>query len=205
MLAWIRSFFYRRWVRALTILGDLQLAFAPPRIRAKDIRKLLRVLRPGDIVCRKYTWYLDAYLIPGKFTHSGVYVNTMGLARETRFVPPIDGIVHAVAEGVVVDDVIDYVKDADGFCVLRPRSLQDVSITGSKPLNVSAWASSYAMEYIGLPYDFLFDSESNDAMYCHELSAKVLRAGGADIEKTGRVFLFEDLARACEIVMEVNP
>lgn len=62
-------------------------------------------VRPGDILLRRYDNYLDGYFIPGRFSHSGVYIG--------------DGlIVHAMSSGVQKIDIIDFLR-CDGFAILR--------------------------------------------------------------------------------------
>ncbi len=53
---------YLWWLRFFTYLRGINYAFAPPLVRAKDIRDCLAIIQPGDIVCRKYVYYLDSYL-----------------------------------------------------------------------------------------------------------------------------------------------
>src|SRR5574340_1474902 len=100
------SSLYLWWSWFLTRLGDIGCAFAPPLVRAKDIRACLAIIQPGDVICRKYIYYLDSYLIPGTYSHSGLYCGN-------------DTVIHSVAVVAEEIDVIDYIKDADGFIVLQ--------------------------------------------------------------------------------------
>lgn len=117
------------------------------KVKGNDTRKALELLKPGDIVLRKYVHYLDGYFIPGRYSHSSLYVG--------------DGkIIHAVADGVEYIDVIDFLR-CDGFCILR----QDDEKEAEK-------AISFAKEQEArkAKYDFDFKS-GNDSYYCHELVA----------------------------------
>ena len=167
---------FKGWRWFITKLGDIYFATEPPKVHAKDIRKLNTLLLPGDVVCRRYIYYLDTYLIPGKYSHSGIVVD-----GET--------MVHAVAEGVDYIDVMDFVKDSDGFILLRP------------PANAQA-TIDFARRQVGKPYDFLFDKTTKDAIYCHELSYFSLLAGGMII-KAGKRIYADDLIRVCDIILEV--
>jgi hypothetical protein len=62
---------YKVWKRILTWFGDLYLATAPPKIKAKEIRAALSIIKRGDIICRRYIYYLDSYFIKGKYSSGG--------------------------------------------------------------------------------------------------------------------------------------
>ena len=156
----------KRWF--LTIFGDIKvyrfpmfILYAPDtfRVKGNDTRKALELLKPGDIVLRKYVHYLDGYFIPGKYSHSSLYVG--------------DGkIVHAVADGVELIDAIDFLR-CDRFCILR----QDDEAEAEK-----AVAFAKAQEEKKAKYDFDFVS-GNGSFYCHELVAAAYSDLG--IEKKG--------------------
>lgn len=156
--------FHSVWKWFLTVLGDIKVyrypffvVYDPTtfRIKGHHTRQAMDVLCPGDIVLRRYDGYMDGWFIPGKYTHSGIYV---GGGR----------IVHAIAENVCEIDVIDFLR-CDGYCILRPRD-------GAACNEAIARARSL----IGCPYDFYF-SDDNGAYYCHELTASCYP--GKDIRK----------------------
>lgn len=152
------------WRCFLTILGDIKvyrfpffMVYDPTTFRVKGIhtRNAMDVLCPGDIVLRRYECYMDGWFIPGKYTHSGIYVGN-------------GKIIHAIAENVCEIDVIDFLR-CDGFCILRPND-------GAACLE----AIERAKSLIGCPYDFYF-SDDNESYYCHELTASCYP--GKDIRK----------------------
>jgi uncharacterized protein YycO len=173
-----RSFLYRCWAKALTVFGNIGCSFSPPAIRAKDIRECLWMIQAGDLVFRRYVWYLDGYLIPGEWTHSGLYTGNQR-------------IVHAIAAGVLSDDIIDFIKDADGFLILRP----------SYPEGADR-AIMLAEVNIGMPYDFLFDKTTKDALYCHELPWYALAAAGIEIVPANYWIDSDDLLPCGKVVLE---
>ena len=144
----------------LTAFGKIQLQVSPPKVTAADCRAIMARAKPGMVVCRKFNSYLDGRFIPGEFTHSGI-------------VETPDMMIHAVAEGVGRIDILDFVKDADGFILLSP------SAGHYKPED----AVNYARQQIGKPYDFKFNVENGPvtAFFCHELSAMSIAAGGIKI------------------------
>lgn len=166
----------KRWF--LTIFGDIKIYKFPffiiynPdtfKVKGDDTRKALELLKPGDIVLRKYIHYLDGYFIPGEYSHSSLYVG--------------DGkIIHAVADGVEYIDVIDFLR-CDAFCILR----QD------DPLACEvAVAFAKTQEEKKAEYDFDFKS-GNDAYYCHELVATAYKDVGIEKKKV-TMFKFFKLA-----------
>ncbi len=148
---------YSYWSKFLTVIGDIQIfkwpcfAIYNPseyeyKVHGETIRELSKVIKPGDIVLRGYDHYLDGFLIPGKYSHSGVFIGG-------------NTVIHAVAEGVKKIDIIDFFQ-CDRACIVRP-------LIDSKEINE---AINKAFSYIGKPYDFIFRPGDNN-LYCHELSA----------------------------------
>ena len=138
----------------LTIFGDIKVFRWPLWIvydpdmygmTGSKIRAVLDLIKPGDIVLRGYRHYADGYFIPGKYSHSGIYVgNNM--------------VVHAVAEGVSKIDILEFLM-CDMCCVLRPKSAIAAESAVQKSIG-----------HIGTEYDFDF-SKGNESLYCHELTA----------------------------------
>lgn len=142
----VHDFWYGVWCRFLTWFGDIYLAFGLPKVDAHDIREALRLVQPGDVLMRKYMYFLDGYFIPKEeFSHSGV--KTEG-----------NDMVHSVAEGVGYIDVVDFIKDADGFIILRPKYA-----TEQDRLN----AIARAHKNVGVGYDFVLSLDPS-TLYCHE-------------------------------------
>lgn len=115
------------------------------RVKGTETREAMRLIRPGDLILRKYRHYLDGYFIPGRYSHTGVYAGG-------------GKVIHAVAEGVSEIDLIDFLR-CDAFAVLRPKS-------GTQE------AVARLQKFLGKPYDFNFKS-GNESYYCHELAAEV--------------------------------
>lgn len=82
-------------------------------------------------------------------------------------------MIHAVAEGVVECDIIDFLR-CDGCLILRPSSCQDFAIGRCR-------------KFMGIPYDFDFKS-SNKALYCHEVAAEAYKE--LDIQKRTPTLMF---------------
>lgn len=145
-------------------------------IKARQIRKALAVLKPGDVVVRKYRTYLSSYFIPGRFSHSGVYVGNLTVKDETF----PDVVVHALGSGVQMQDAMDFFMTCDEFAILRPKEKVSEG-EGTSQVAVAGLACEIAKSYIGTPYDYKFTVASNyknkdevqkrtKSVYCHELT-----------------------------------
>ena len=163
----VSGLFRQTYVGFLTVLGRIRVnryfpffSYDPVgyAIKSTQIRKALTLLKPGDVMCRYYNGFVDGWFIPGRFSHTGVFVgDDDGL--------PV--VIHALGTGVQKIDVIDFLR-CDGFAILRPRS-------GAER------ACEIAKRYLGRTYDFFFDICEDYAnedevenrtrrVYCHELT-----------------------------------
>lgn len=120
------------------------------RLKGRHYRELDRLIRPGDILIRRFEGYFDKFLIPGWWNHAGIYVGE------------IDGkdhqVIHAISNGVVIDDLIDFTR-TDHIVVLRaPARLREKAIERAK-------------ETVGSDYDFAFDFSNSLRFSCTELVA----------------------------------
>jgi len=188
----MKSLIYRIVKRILTWFGDVMLATTPPSTKAKQIIEMMSAIQSGDVICRKYNYYLDSYFIPGKYTHSGI-------------VKSKDEIIHSVAEGVQFVHPIDFIKDTDGFVVLRPKYPHPELIR-----NVIEKALFHVNREA--QYDFLFNDP--DKLYCHELTCDCLYQGGVvvyastfnvgvwPIKFKKTAFLADDIIKMCNVIYE---
>ena len=163
----MKSVFDSIWRGMLTILGDIKIFKYPMfmvydpttfRIKGDDTRDIMDVIAPGDVCLRGYKCYADGMLIPGKFTHSGIYVGN-------------GTVIHSVAEGVSEIDLIDFFR-CDRACVMRP-------IDGKAAMAAIETAKSL----IGSEYDFNF-RDGNGKYYCHEFTATCYASLGVEKKST---------------------
>ena len=157
----MKKLFYKAWSRFLTTFGDIKIFHWPLwiiydpddyQIAGENVKEIMDLIRPGDIILRGYRHYLDGKFIPnfpndeiGKgFSHGAIYVGE-------------DKIIHAVAQGVSEINVIDFCQ-CDRIAVFRPKR-------GAKT------AVKIARSCIGKEYDFDFES-GNGSLYCFELCKK---------------------------------
>ena len=159
----------------LTVLGKMRvswqpfwISFAPAgyKVKGREIRRAMNILQPGDVVCRRYTCYVDGWFIPGRFSHSGIYVGN-------------DTIIHALGDGVQKIDPIDFFQ-CDGFAILRPKE-KIANGAGTNRAAIVQRACEIAKSYLGYGYDYNFDicedyknqdevQNRTKTVYCHELT-----------------------------------
>ena len=135
-------------------IGKVEVKFVPPLVRASHCRRAMAEAKPGMAICRKYNGHLATMLIPGEFSHSGI-IESNGM------------VIHAVGTGVGREDILDFVKDTDGFIIL----------SAEPPYDAEA-AILYARAQLTKDYDFKFDGTNEQTLFCHELTARSLGAGG---------------------------
>jgi hypothetical protein len=157
---------YNIWKSFLTWVGDIYMATEPPLCKAKNIEEMMEVIDAGDIICRGYNYYLDSHFIPGDYTHSGIVINK----RE---------MIHSIAEGVQSIHPIDFVKDTDRFCVIRPQY-------SGNSVHMAIDRAIWHCEANKTEYDFTFKEDGK--FYCHEFTADCLEYAGIRIPKFTKVF-----------------
>ena len=227
--------------RLLTIFGDIFvyrwpmfLLYNPEgyRVRGEDVRALLERLQPGDILVRGYDHYLDSRFIPGYFSHVGLYLGEVTLddqdsvARvgaallaggKTDFRCGPQMVIHALAEGVLLEDAINFCR-CDFLALLRfPERLRVTNATWKPEVGRACFSpeersfcdrlargeelrfaevfptiKQAALGKLGTPYDFDFDFQRLDRLSCSELVYYATKALGPflDVSSLQRRFLF---------------
>ena len=171
-------------------------------VKGYEMREVLDVLQPGDILLRGYNNYLDGYFIPGYFSHVGLYVGEVRPEDEALVTIP-EGkdlfytgkqmVVHAMAEGVFVQDVLDFCR-ADRMLIVRfPETFEstekllekDVPYSSFTELEKEQFAKlnndhkirfaevfplvfKLALSQVGKKYDFGFDFKNYNNLSCTE-------------------------------------
>lgn len=199
--------------KVLTIFGDIKVYKWPmfiiyaPRgyaVRGIDCREAITEAQPGDLLLRGYVDYLDGYFIPGFFSHAGTYVGNLttddlveaeGIDAQALFEPGPQMVIHAKAEGVLCEDLLDFCR-TDRMAILRlpktvklgekfEESLIPISQFTPDELNIftrlkegegvsrdeiTPLIVERAISRIGTPYDFEFDFANFDSLCCSEFS-----------------------------------
>jgi hypothetical protein len=205
---------YRKSVlgKILTVFGDIKVyrwpmfvVYAPKgyAVGGADCREAMAAVEPGDVLLRGYDDYLDGHFIPGFFSHAGTYVGEIkpdelreaeGIDAESLFKPGPQMVVHAKAEGVLCEDLLDFCR-TDRMLVLRlppvvksdglRPSLIPISQFTSDELDIflrlkrgagvpreeiTKLVVERAISRVGTPYDFKFDFADFDSLCCSEFS-----------------------------------
>ena len=198
----------------LTLLGDIKVfrwpffvVYDPAgyQVKGADVRAAMECLQPGDILVRGYSSYLDGYFIPSYFSHAGLYLGDVTeddrrlvpdpLPADTPFAPGKQMVVHAIAEGVQMEDLLQFCR-CDTLAVLRfPAELQRTCVVPEEivsklpfihpeekeifdELNAGGTVPferafpvirRSALSLLGIDYDFEFDFLEFNSVSCTEL------------------------------------
>lgn len=115
------------------------------KIKSDSIREIISVLKPGDVLLRRYDHYLSSLLVPGYWSHVALYVGD-------------DQVIHAVGAGVVKEDILMFFR-CDDVCVLR---------CDDQALVKEAVFVAYEQLAAGVGYDYAFDLNCSKKFYCSE-------------------------------------
>lgn len=152
-----------------------------------DLNEIKSRLEPGDILLKRNDWQATNLGISGFWTHTGLYIGSLEeLDKYFSDVEALNGkkfsekleemdektyaaliknsdlsIIEAIEEGVVVKPLRNIAK-VDYFSSVRPRI--------SKEEKMNAILKAYS--FVGRPYDFFINMESNDAFICTEVIYK---------------------------------
>jgi hypothetical protein len=142
--------------RFLTVFGDIKIFKGPLfflydpgsyLVKGEDMREVIKVVEPGDILLRGYTNYLDGRFIPGYFSHVGFYLGPVyreqlasGWSDENTPLDQLKGlktgeqmVIHSMAEGVFMEDLLNFCR-CDYMAIFRfPPELK---ATNDPPLSV---------------------------------------------------------------------
>ena len=193
-----------------TIIGDIWvtksiiglwpyplLAYGPYRTktRGNDYRLFTALLKPGDMILTTQNKYKGSNIaIPGTFKHLMVYTGSVFGNYDGEFIkePTSYGVTHnpnyneyypnkfnrtvthAQSEGVLTQDLLDVISHYDELIVIRPW----------ETLAQQGVIVKTALKQVGKPYDFVFDSSEDGAIYCTELGVVCLKAAGIEVPDT---------------------
>jgi len=167
--------------RFLKMFGDIKVFRFPffilydpgsYKVKGYEVRKVIESIRSGDIMIRGYSNYLDGYFIPGFFSHAGLYLGktcksdfTETEQTKDKFFEGSQVVIHSMAEGVFMEDVLSFCK-CDYLVILRRNNKveQDLNLE-------DAFKSIYkkALGNLGKNYDFKFDFSEIGNLSCTEL------------------------------------
>jgi hypothetical protein len=127
--------------RFLTFFGDIKIFKGPLfflydpgsyLVKGEDMREVIKVVEPGDILLRGYINYLDGRFIPGYFSHVGFYLGPVDREQlasswsdENTPLDQLKGlktgeqmVIHSMAEGVFMEDLLNFCR-CDYMAIFR--------------------------------------------------------------------------------------
>jgi hypothetical protein len=134
----------------------------PYAVNGPMMRDILGELKPGDILLRKYKYYITNWFIPGYFSHAAIYVGD-------------NSIIHMLGNGIVKEDILTFMR-CDDICILRYPKISNFKL--AKVLN-----NVQALYDSKVGYDYSFNSK-NEKYYCTELIDIIFED---DIQYTNRI------------------
>ena len=137
------------------------------QVKGPQAREVLDRLQPGDILLRRYERYVTSWIIPGYWKHVAIYVGD-------------NKVIHAVSEGVVEEDILTFLR-CDRVAIMRVKDKDLERAQKEIPVN--------ARKYLGLEYDFEFDTGDDKRFYCSEFSKKLLEGYDVTMEANKKGFL----------------
>lgn len=117
------------------------------KVKGYEIRKIIDIIQPGDILLRRVDGYLSTMFIPGYWSHAGLYVDS-------------GDVIHAIGIGVIKEDILDFCR-CDAITILRIKNSSKEMIN-----NAIKFAIKEEIDKIGYDYQF---RDNNGKVYCTEL------------------------------------
>jgi len=147
-----KSMRFRIYKAVLKGLGDITISPRFPfigygscvyKVRADEMRRVLSILEPGDILLGRHDKYVGGKFVPGFYSHAAIYVGE-------------NTVVHAIGDGVGTEDILCFLR-RDWVAVIKtPDISRDCVVKTAKSKE-------------GLDYDWLFDNKCPERFSCTEL------------------------------------
>ena len=159
----------RNWIHK--VFGDIKvfrhpmyIAYDPGGcgVEGEEVREVLRVLQPGDILLRRFNGYLDNWFIPGRFTHAAIYCGPLTEADRplaawlhqgnrrpsamAQFKVGPEMVIHALAPVVKEEDILTFCR-CDKLAILR---LPEVIRAVVPPLRAGVPRERFDAEELGI-------------------------------------------------------
>lgn len=115
------------------------------QIKGPDMRNILNILHPGDVLLRRYSHYLGTYFIPGYWSHAALYEGD-------------NNVLHMLGDGLTREDILTFMR-TDNIAILRCEDEEKVK---------KAIAMAQDLYDKGTEYDYEFETDDNQ-LYCSEL------------------------------------
>ncbi len=154
-----------------------------PHIREEKMEKVIKeleaLLKPCDIFLHKTAYQANDWMIPGYFSHAGMWLGNLSEMRELGLfdrkrnkhsyyevmknkerLEKGCSLLEGLFTDTAVNDFTGYMLPCDVIAVLRPKE---------GVVNNPGEVISKAMRHVGQVYDFGFDVNTYDTIVCSEL------------------------------------
>jgi hypothetical protein len=172
LLAWFADI--RIYWGGIILFGDSHY-----KIKGPHTREIMEVLKPGDVLLRRYDHYLGSLLLKGYWSHAAIYVGD-------------NQVIHMLGEGITKEDILTFCR-TDDVCILRCADSDRVQ---------KAIDEANRQFSMGTKYDYDF-SMSTKKLYCSELVHHVY-GGFSYAKRIGRFVYPEDIRYAHDLIQVWN-
>ena len=159
--------FVKCLIPIIQFIGKIHLPFTSKEKLMSDYYEIESILQHGDIILSTSYGHLSNLINPSKLKHALMYIG-----KENN----IPYIIEAVGEGVVKKSLAQWLSSKDEICILR---FKDFILDNTQKLKATLWIR----EQLGKPYDYSFDSQTQDKFknfYCSELVFYATKAANKD-------------------------
>lgn len=157
--------FYEIKAKLIGWFGDIQIFKYPffiiightaYKIKGQHQRDIINILKPGDVLLRRYDSYISGLMIPGYFTHAAIYVGD-------------NQTIHLVGSGICKEDILTFSR-CDNIEVLRFKDQLTVYKAIEKAYEQFSKGIKHNHEQLskGVKYDYDFDTHNSNRFYCTE-------------------------------------
>lgn len=159
--------FVKLLIPIIQFIGKIHLPFTSKEKLMSNYYEIESLLQHGDVILSTSYGHLSNIINPSKWKHALMYVG-----KENN----IPYIIEAVGEGVVKKSLAQWLSSKDEICILR---FNEEILSPIQKIEAVNWIK----KQLGKPYDYSFDSQTNDKFknfYCSELVYYSIKAGNPE-------------------------
>lgn len=116
------------------------------KMKGEDVRDVINILQPGDILLRRYDHFLTGLMIPGYFTHAAIYQGN-------------NQVIHMLGDGIEKQDILTFCR-CDSVAIIHCNDEQ-----------ITKRARKMARDLLAqnVKYDYAFNFSDKTRFSCTEL------------------------------------
>lgn len=152
-------------------------------ISTNELKRLKnKVLEPGDLILKKSNGAFSGKLIPGHFNHLGLYLGTYEQLKSLKLSNGENLIDQTLVKKYLPyinlgKTIIDPVRSGVTLSNLENWKVNDLAIIRLKNYSKSKMSDALlkAINYLGTKYDFNFDLDTKNIIFCSELPYQIFK------------------------------